>query len=616
MKVSAVKIFNIRSFLDKDNYLLLEDNKTAIIGVNESGKSNILEAIGKLDFLNKLGNYYNNIKNLSAPEAEITILVELRMKDNEMRELGVSDDSEKSLLTFRVGQATTITGTLSHAISQNEIVKQAIDFWETHNLGDFYNLTNDNRANYLNAVQLIKNCSGEIIPLGQLDTLTKNCKKDIDVKECVDCINRLKAELTRIYSFFPVIMYRQWDGVIPVKATYVNTEAVKDLANTSSSLYKLTCAAGIELDNMRKAFELPEGNQRKTLRFNIEKAIQKNVCEEFKKFYQKSELELSIGFEANKLSVDVITGGMVMSIGERSNGLRWYLGLFIELMAMDYKNRDVLFLLDEPGVFLHVNAQKELLELFNELCERNGQLVYTTHLPYMLDTENIYCIRRVEKDDDGQSHIFNRVYAGGLKLPSRQETLTPLINAMGCDMKYSMDISSRKNIITEGITDRMYLEAGIKGLGISDEINIIPSNGAASITNVVSILFGWGCDYKVVLDYDSQGFTQYKRLIKSFGEEIKEKIVFVVEGRVPDDVNDRTIETKTIEAILSETDTNKLDTPYDGYDETKTIAAMEFRSKVMSGEINMDEVTRKGFVRLFEELALIYLDVKMYNNLC
>lgn len=85
-------------------------------------------------------------------------------------------------------------------------------------------------------------------------------------------------------------------------------------------------------------------------------------------------------------------------------------------------------------------------------------------------------------------------------------------------MKYSMDISSRKNIVMEGITDRMYLEAGIKGLGISDEINNIPSNGVASIANVVSILFGWGWDYKVVLDYDSQGFTQYKRLLKSFGE--------------------------------------------------------------------------------------------------
>lgn len=604
MKISAIKIYNIRSFLDNDNYLMLEDGKTAIIGVNESGKSNILEAIGKLDFHNKLGNYYNGIKNLAVPEEEVSILVQLHMKENEMQQLGVSDDSEKTLLTFKVGQMTTISGTLSHIIAQNKMVIRAGEFWDNHAITDFYNITTDNRSAYSDAIQLIKNCSDEIIQLSQLDILLRNFKKDVDYKECVGCVNDLKTELTKIYSMFPIIMYKQCDGIVPVKATYVNTEADKDLTNPNSSLYKLTCAAGIEINDMKKAFELSEGNARQTLRFNIEKTIRENVCDEFKKFYPKSELEIVVRFEANKLYVNVITGGMVMSIGERSNGLRWYLGLFIELMAMDYKNGDVLFLLDEPGVFLHVNAQKELLVLFNELCESNGQLIYTTHLPYMLDTENIYCIRRVEKDGNGQSHIFNRVYSGGVELPSRQETLTPLVKAMGCDMKYSMDISSRKNIVTEGITDRMYLEAGINEVGILDEVNIVPSNGVTTISNVVSILVGWGCDYRILLDYDSAGFTEYKRLLKGFGDEIKEKIVFVVQGDVPEDVNDKTIETKTIEAVLSENDTNKLETPYDGSDSTKTIAAMEFRNKVIGGEIEMDQFTKNGFLRIFKELDI------------
>ena len=162
MKISAIRIFNIRSFLDNDNYLMLEDNKTAIIGVNESGKSNILEAIGKLDFLSKLGNYYNSIKNLSAPEEDVAILVQMHMKENEMQQLGVSDDSEKTLLTFKVGQATTISGTLSHIIAQNEMVKRAIEFWDNHALTDFYNITNNNRDIYSSAIQLIRNCSSEI----------------------------------------------------------------------------------------------------------------------------------------------------------------------------------------------------------------------------------------------------------------------------------------------------------------------------------------------------------------------------------------------------------------------------------------------------------------------
>ena len=402
-----------------------------------------------------------------------------------------------------------------------------------------------------------------------------------------------------------MILYKQWNDIESIRATYSNLEGIKELENPNSSLFKLVQAAKIEMNDMKRAFELPEGNERQTLRYKLERNIRNNVCSEFKRFYEKSELELCIKFEANKLLINVLTGDMVMSIGERSNGLRWYFSLFIELMAMEYKNRDVVYLLDEPGVFLHVNAQKELLSLFDELCEHNGQIIYTTHLPYMLDTENIYCIRRVEKDNGGQSHIFNRVYSGGINLPSRQETLTPLIQAMGCDMKYSIDIVSGKNIITEGITDRMYLEAGMKALNVRSPINYIPSNGVASVSNIVSIMIGWGCDYMVLLDYDQAGFTEYKKLVKHFGEEIKAKITFVEDGIIPEDVNDRTITSKTIETIISKQVNRQLDHPFYGSDEKKTIAAVGFRTKVLNNEIEIDETTYTNYRRLFIQLGII-----------
>lgn len=607
MKISAIKIFNIRSFLDKDNYLTLEDTKTAIIGVNESGKSNILEAIGKLNFTSRMSNFYNTIKNLSVPEEDVKILVELRLSNKEMEELRIQDDKKRTLLTFVVGQATMIDGSLQLAISENESVKKAIEYFENHKLAELYNINNDNRTNYNNALSLIKNCSCEIVELSKLDILTKNFKAGVDNVTCIERVNDLKEFLNKVYMMFPVILYKQWNGVTPIKASYINTEAVKELADVNSSLHKLTKAAQIKIDDMKQAFEMSEGNKRQTLRYRIEKNIGEHICKEFKKFYDKdnkSDLNILVKFEANKLLVNVATGEMVMSIDERSNGLRWYLGLFVELVAMDYRDRDIIYLLDEPGVFLHVNAQKELLSLFDDLCENRGQLVYTTHLPYMLDTENIYCIRRVEKDYDGQSHIYNRVYSGGVALPSRQETLTPLIQAMGCNMKYSTDIAARTIIITEGITDRMYLEAGKKALDISEQINFIPSNGVTAIPNIVSIMTGWGCDYKVVLDYDSEGFTVYNRLLKNFGQEISKKIIFVVDGDVPKDVNNRTIETKTIEYILSEEDMNNLETPFDGTDATKTLTAVEFRSKVINGDINIDETTRKNYQRLFDFFVL------------
>ena len=41
-------------------------------------------------------------------------------------------------------------------------------------------------------------------------------------------------------------------------------------------------------------------------------------------------------------------------------------------------------MLDEPGVYLHVNAQRELLTLLKSLCNNGSQVVYTTHSPAVI----------------------------------------------------------------------------------------------------------------------------------------------------------------------------------------------------------------------------------------
>ncbi len=61
--------------------------------------------------------------------------------------------------------------------------------------------------------------------------------------------------------------------------------------------------------------------------------------------------------------------GQSLLLSERSNGLRWYLNTFIDAKAKDVANSSVLYLFDEPGISLHVNAQRELLELFNHLAD-------------------------------------------------------------------------------------------------------------------------------------------------------------------------------------------------------------------------------------------------------
>ena len=118
-----------------------------------------------------------------------------------------------------------------------------------------------------------------------------------------------------------------------------------------------------------------------------------------------------------------------MSFSERSNGLKWYFSLFIDTKAKIDNNRPTLYLLDEPGVYLHVKAQKELLQYFNHLCNDGNQVVYTTHSPFMIDNNNVYNIRAVEKDEYGNSKIYKSIYNHQLSEKSKMETLSPLIEA-------------------------------------------------------------------------------------------------------------------------------------------------------------------------------------------
>ena len=69
-------------------------------------------------------------------------------------------------------------------------------------------------------------------------------------------------------------------------------------------------------------------------------------------------------------------------LSERSNGLRWYVETFIDAQANDIAGRNVIYLLDEPGASLHVNAQRELLSLFQHLSKRKSGGIYNSFALY------------------------------------------------------------------------------------------------------------------------------------------------------------------------------------------------------------------------------------------
>ena len=313
-------------------------------------------------------------------------------------------------------------------------------------------------------------------------------------------------------AIFPVFFYRKADKHL--KNTYKFEDVQKELSNPNTNPNSLLSdyvrLIGISKEDFLLATQNGSTPQRITARDKIDRLTDRIINKEFCEFYQTESIVLKPTFNDNAVTFAVRSGdGETLSLSERSNGLRWYLETFIDAQANDVKDNNVVYLFDEPGTSLHVNAQRELIKLFQHLADQGNQVVYTTHSPYMLDTaeDGIHRIRAVVKDDLGYSRIYKTAYDARIAPESQEDTLAPVINALGMNLSDTFGQAKDKlNIVTEGMSDYIFLCMMAKHLEIDPEkIAIIPSVGASNCVNICCILRGWGCKHVALFDYDKAG---------------------------------------------------------------------------------------------------------------
>lgn len=251
--------------------------------------------------------------------------------------------------------------------------------------------------------------------------------------------------------------------------------------------------------------------------------------------------------------------------------------------------------MDEPGTKLHVNAQKELISFFKVLSKKENQIVYTTHSPYMLDQSNLNYVRLVSKDNNGYTYIYNKLHSFPDSDKTKMDTMTPIYDAMGFDYKYNFGPSStKKNIVAEGPSDYNYIQAYLlqKKLNAKGVPYIIPSMGVDNINRIVSILIGWGCDYAVILDNDTQGRTEYKKLLNKLNVS-KNDISFTDGTNVLDEKANHMIEN-----VFGKDDYDKFINQPD-YENLKNYYSKQILDRIIKKEIIFSEETMNNFDKIF-----------------
>lgn len=231
----------------------------------------------------------------------------------------------------------------------------------------------------------------------------------------------------------------------------------------------------------------------------------------------------------------------------RSTGLQWFFSFYLVfLVESELHHRNAILLLDEPGVTLHPLAQKDLFTFFENLS-LNNQIIYTTHSPFMVDSNHLERVRSVYIDTLGKTTVSADLRAAErLKGKNQPQSIYPAHAALGLSVSDTLLINCNP-VLVEGESDQLYLSA-LKNLLISKgkiaplkEIVFIPTGGVKGIKATSAILSGVN-DIKplVVIDGDKPGTKMANELKADFYAAETEKLISianfstVVEAEVED----------------------------------------------------------------------------------
>lgn len=582
MKLKSVKIQNFKSFAEDNNRLDLDDINT-IIGKNESGKSNLIQAIGKLDLTGiKDNNYFKscNKNTMKTPSLSLVLVPYLSEKH-------LYNSKDETIISVNNQYDLDIEGGLSKIISNNKSFQNNRD--KLKELNQIYLGDENKRRQFNEIIKMINNAESKVfINHAYIETIISILENNSNYQEFSQYLKKCIHYLVELHSLFPKFILLD---NISLKTKYTR-RYLQDNNQSKQMLEYLLKSIGMNLNDLMSYWTLSKDDDKYNFieDFNNKLDVLMN---EFNKFYKQEDVKFRVNFDTESLNFVIKTNKKYLDLSERSNGLKWYLNMYIQLIAKTQKFNieNYIVLLDEPGVYLHVNAQKEILKLFENFTSNDNQIIYTTQLPTMIYTDNLYRTRLIIKDSDGNSNIGNKYYSLPHKMDSKKETITPILNALGMNMGYSFSAMDNKrvNIITEGISDYNYLKAYLMQKKYKKECNIIPSSGVDNIHNIISIMIGWGYNFKILIDQDIEGRKQFKLLSKKLLVDLKD-IMFV------DGTNsENSSKNLSIEDLFSEKDKKNIGIINDDYKNEKAYYSLEVLKKVENNEYKFDDETKEKF---------------------
>lgn len=336
-----------------------------------------------------------------------------------------------------------------------------------------------------------------------LDAAVEELKTDPPLRRAIDTMHEW------LPTFIYMDDYRIFSG--SAQLDQVQQRFKKNQATDQDDTIRLIMEqAGLDIDDEVAKGNAPDREQRMLDMNDASLTLTNEIA------HRWSQKKYEIRFEADGqqliMFVKDAESPALVPLEERSKGFQWFFSfdmLFMSETKGDFKNSVIL--LDEPGLHLHAAAQRDLLERMKTYAKEN-QLIYTTHLPFMVDFTRLDTIYICEDRPDEGVKVHQDWASAG------KDARFTLQAALGLFWSQSLFVG-RYNLIVEGVTDFWFLstiselmrQAGKEGL--DEQLVITPAGGASKVAYIGTILRGQELRVAVLLDSDSEGKTAYEQLV-------------------------------------------------------------------------------------------------------
>jgi len=211
----------------------------------------------------------------------------------------------------------------------------------------------------------------------------------------------------------------------------------------------------------------------------------------------------------------------LIRLEERSKGFQWFFSFDLLLMHQTRRTlKGCVILLDEPGLHLHPEGQRDLLKRLEEYAKGNT-LIYTTHLPFMIDLQEPDRIRIVSETGKGV------VITEDLTQAQPEGRLT-LQAALGISGRTSF-LVAEQNLVVEGVDDYWILTA-LSNLftrcgepGLPEDLMITAAGGASEVTYIATFMVGQELDVMALYDSDQAGEAAKDKFVKKWLARYKDR---------------------------------------------------------------------------------------------